>query len=60
MIKDIILSLLFFTGVLVAFALGYGMDANFENNNVLSLLLASGIIFGSVFVIVYKELRGNE
>ena len=60
MIKDIILSLLFFTGVLVSFALGYGMNANFENNKVLSLLLASGIIFGSVFVIVYKELRDNE
>ena len=56
MIRDIILSLLFFTGILVAFALGYGMDANIENNNVLSLLLASGIIFGGVFVVVYKEL----
>jgi len=56
-IKDVILSLLFFTGVLVSFALGYGMNADLNNDKVLSILIASGIIFGSIFVIVYKELR---
>jgi hypothetical protein len=56
MIKDIILSLLFFTGVLVALLLGWGAGADFENTKVLSLLLASGIIFGAVFVVFYKEL----
>ena len=57
MIKDIILSLIFFLGVLVAFALGYGMNANFESSNVLSILIASGIVFGSIFVVTYRELR---
>jgi xanthine/uracil permease len=57
MIKDIVLSLLFFIGVLLTIALGYGMNADFNNDKVLSLLFASGIILGSIFVIVYKELR---
>ena len=55
MVKDLIISLLFFSGVLVSFMLGYGMDANFENNKIVGILLASGILFGSVFVVLYKE-----
>lgn len=55
MVKDLIISLLFFSGVLVSFMLGYGMDANFENNKIVGILLASGALFGGVFVVIYKE-----
>jgi hypothetical protein len=55
MVKDIIISVLFFTGILVSFMLGYGMDANFENNKIVGILLASGALFGGVFVVLYKE-----
>lgn len=57
MVRDIILSLLFFIGVLLTIALGYGMNADFNNDKVLSILIASGIILGGIFVLFYKELR---
>jgi hypothetical protein len=56
MIKDIIISLIFFTGVIVALLLGYGINADFNNDKVLSMLIASGIILGGIFVVFYKEL----
>lgn len=57
MLKDLIIASLFFLGVLVALLLGYGMNADYEDTNVLSLLLASGILFGGIFVVFYKELK---
>ena len=56
MIKDIIISLIFFVGVIVALLLGYGINADFNNDKVLSILIASGIILGGIFVVFYKEL----
>jgi len=46
---------LFFSGILVSFLLGYGMQADFEGNQIVGILLASGVLFGSVFVVIYKE-----
>ena len=54
MVKDLIISLLFFSGILVSFLLGYGMQADFEANKIVGILLASGVLFGSVFFILYK------
>jgi len=59
MVKDIIISILFFSGVLLSFMLGYGMDANLDNTNVVSLLIASGILFGGFFVVFYKSVKGE-
>lgn len=59
MLKDIIISILFFSGVLLSFLLGYGMQADFENTNIVSLLIASGILFGGVFVVFYKSIKGE-
>jgi hypothetical protein len=56
MIKDIIISLIFFVGVIVALLLGYGINADFNNDKVLSILIATGIIFGGIFVVFYTEL----
>ena len=57
MLKDLIIASLFFLGVLVSFLLGYGMNADYENTNVISILLATGILFGSVFVVLYKGIK---
>jgi len=59
MLKDIIISILFFSGVLLSLMLGYGMGANLDNTNVVSLLIASGILFGGVFVVFYKSIKGE-
>lgn len=54
--RELIIVLIFFTGVLISIVLGVLSGADIDNTKVLAILLAGGIIIGGAFVCIYKEV----